>query len=191
MTDFEKYMNQFVDFLDSEKQSVLITGLDDDAKIRMVLNGLNARYKNGMIRCSELGRIAEVINDAFNKKLLPSKVGGQGIYSIGNMEITFSKYIDSLVDYTIGERFDFVLYFPIETVLLTGREKYLNQLLNNVSHTGSSKVVLMTTNDHKKNLKSLRDIVDVHIHYDISNDNPELLEIIKSNLGDFEYPDFG
>ncbi|AXY26337.1 hypothetical protein CL176_10195 [Suicoccus acidiformans] len=190
MTDFEKYMNQFVEFLDSEKKSILITGLDDDAKVRMVLNGLNERYKNGMIRCSELGRIAEIINGAFHNKHLPSKISGQKVYSVGNMEITFSKYVDSIVRHTIGERFDFVLYFPIETVLFPGKEKYLNQLLNNISHTGSSKIVLLTTNDHKKNLKALRDIADEHIHYDISNDNPELLEVVKSNLGDFEYPLF-
>lgn len=190
LTDFDKYMNKFLEFLDSDKESVLITGLDDGAKIQMVLKGLNSKYKNGMIRCSELGRIAEIINAAFNNKPLPLKISGQKVYLVGNMEVTFSKYLDSMIRGTVGEKLDFVLYFPIETVLFPGKEKYLNQLLHSISNTDSSKIVLMTTNDYKKKLKVLRDIVDEHIHYDISNDNPNLLKVIKSNLGDFIYPDF-
>lgn len=48
----------------------------------------------------------------------------------------------------------------------------------------------MTTNDQLKNLTPIRYVVDSHIHYEIENGNPELLEIIKSNIGEFEYPLF-
>lgn len=191
MSDYEKYIQQFLDFLESDQKIMLITGLDDDAKIRMVLNGLNKKFNSGMIRCSELGRIAMIINQAFNNSPLPQKINGQKLYPIGNMKVRFSKYIDSMVNYPIGDQLDFVIYFPIETVLMPGKEKYLEQLLNNIEHTVSTKTILMTTNDPRKNMKVLRDMVDEHLHYDIANDNPELLETVKSNLGELEYPYFG
>ena len=188
--DQNKFVKEFRMFLKAAEQKTLITGLDDDAKIRAVLNILNQHFKTGIIYCSEIGRIAEIINGAFDTPPLPQKVNGKDVLKLDNMKVGFSKYIYSRNPTEIGNNVDFVLYFPVETVLMKGKEKHLKSLLNDIKNTASTKVIVMTTNDQLKNLTPIRDVVDSHIHYEIENDNPDLLEIIKSNIGEFEYPLF-
>ncbi|MFL2136677.1 hypothetical protein ACEN33_09740 [Ruoffia sp. FAM 24228] len=106
------------------------------------------------------------------------------------MKVSFSKYIYSRNTTEIGNNVDFVLFFPVETVLMNGKEKSLESLLNKIRNTTSTKIIVMTTNDELKNLTPIREAVDSHIHYEIEHDNPDLLEIIKSNFGEIEYPLF-
>src|SRR5699024_10465649 len=51
--DQNKFVKEFRMFLKAAEQKTLITGLDDDAKIRAVLNILNQHFKTGIIYCSE------------------------------------------------------------------------------------------------------------------------------------------
>lgn len=190
MFDKERFKKEFEEFLDSTEHGVLITGHDDDAKINVVLNVLNNKANNGTIMCSQLGRIAEIINRAFKNKPLPNKIKGRTFYNIGKMKVLFNKYIDSHNPIKIGADYDFVLYYPVETVLMEGRNKDLESLIKDISNTVSNKVIILTTNDQKKNLTPLRNVVDRHIHYESKNDNPELVENLKEFFGDFEYPLF-
>ena len=146
-------------------------------------NGEYILIKTGIIYCSEIGRISEIINGTFDTTPLPQKVNGKDVLILDNMKVIFSKYIYSRNTTKIGNNIDFILYFPVERVLTKGKEKYLISLLNDIKNTASTKVIVMTTNDQLKNLTPIRDVVDSHIHYEIENDNPELLEIIKSNIG--------
>lgn len=176
-------MKNFRGFIRGSEHKTLITGLDDDEKIRAVLNILSQHFKTCIIYYSELGAIAEIINHAFDNPKLPQKVNSSDTYELGGMKVRFSKYIHSKNPANIGKNIDFVLYFPVETVLMNGKEKYLESLLNKIRNTTSTKVIVMTTNDELKNLTPIREAVDSHIHYEIEHDNPDLLEIIKSNFG--------
>ncbi|WP_338487953.1 hypothetical protein [Ruoffia tabacinasalis] len=188
--DRQEFVKNFRGFLRSSEHKTLITGLDDDEKIRAVLKILSQQFKSGIIYCSELGAIAEIINHAFDNPELPQKVNSSDTYDLGGMKVRFSKYIHSKNPANIGKNVDFVLYFPVETVLMNGKEKYLKSLLKDIKNTTSTKVIVMTTNDELKNLTPIREAVDSHIHYESEHDNPDLLEIIKSNFGEFEYPLF-
>ncbi|MBD3949442.1 hypothetical protein I4Q36_06860 [Tuanshanicoccus lijuaniae] len=74
---------------------------------------------------------------SYNPRVDDIKLFADYIMDIGNMKIRFSKYIDFMVNYLLDAQLDFVIYFPIETVLMAGKEKYLNHLLNNIEHTAS------------------------------------------------------
>lgn len=138
-----KFIKELNDFLDSEEKTVFITGLDDDAKISVVLKTLNKRYKYGIINCSCLGDIATLINGSLKSRLLPSKVRRTKIYKIGMMKIDFKKYISSNNPKKIGTDKDFVLYYPVQSVLSNYREKDLNSLILDISNTVSKKYLLL------------------------------------------------
>ena len=182
LIDRKHFIDSFNSFLDSDKQKVLVTGLDDDAKVNAVIQVLNQKYKTGIIFCSSIGDIAELINASFEKAVLPNKVTRTKSYKIGNMTIDFKKYLNSLNPSQIGKNVDFSLYFPVQTVLCESNEKYLKSLILDISNTASKKVIVMTTNDHSLDLSPLIQLVDQHIHYEVCNDNPELLQIVQDNL---------
>ncbi|MGX7092205.1 hypothetical protein [Hutsoniella sourekii] len=188
MTDKENFIRKFTDFLSSDKNKVLITGLDDKAKIVTTLEVLNTKYDRGLICCSELGEISKQINKSFERDILPQKISGQKEYKLGNMTVRFRKYFDSKGLLPIEENYDFKLYYPVQNVLKSNNKKYLNSLVRDINNTKSSKVIVITTNDLSINLSPLNDVMNQHIHYEISQDNPELLNTIISNIGDFEYP---
>lgn len=182
LIDRKHFIDSFNSFLDSDKQKVLVTGLDDDAKVNAVIQVLNQKYKTGIIFCSSIGDIAELINASFEKAVLPNKVTRTKSYKIGNMTIDFKKYLNSLNPSQIGKNVDFSLYFPVQTVLCESNEEYLKSLVLDISNTISKKVIVMTTNDHSLDLSPLIQLVDQHIHYEVCNDNPELLQIVQDNL---------
>ena len=147
LIDRKHFIDSFNSFLDSDKQKVLVTGLDDDAKVNAVIRLLNQKYKTGIIFCSSIGDIAELINASFEKAVLPNKVTRTKSYKIGNMTIDFKKYLNSLNPSQIGKNVDFSLYFPVQTVLCESNEEYLKSLVLDISNTTSKKVIVMTTND--------------------------------------------
>lgn len=190
LIDRKDFIDKFNSFLDSDKQKVLVTGLDDDPKVNAVIRLLNQKYKTGIIFCSSIGEIAELINASFEKAVLPNKVTRTKSYKIGNMTIDFKKYLNSLNPSQIGKNVDFSLYFPVQTVLCESNEEYLKSLVLDISNTISKKVIVMTTNDHSLDLSPLIKLVDQHIHYEVCNDNPEFLQTVQSNLGRKKIYDF-
>lgn len=181
--DKKSFIDNFNSFLDSDKQKVLVTGLDDDAKVNAVIRLLNQKYKTGIIFCSSIGDIAELINSSFEKAVLRNKVTRNELYKMGKMTIEFKKYLHSLNSPQIGKNVDFSLYYPVQTVLCESNEEHLKNLILNISNNASKKVIVMTTNDHSLDLSPLTQLVDQHIHYEVRNDNPELLQIVQDNLG--------
>ena len=190
LIDRKHFIDSFNSFLDSDKQKVLVTGLDDDAKVNAVIRLLNQKYKTGIIFCSSIGDIAELINASFKKKVLPNKVTRTKSYRMGKMTIDFKKYLNSVNPPQIGKNVDFSLYYPVQTVLCESNEKYLKSLILDISNTASKKVIVMTTNDHSLDLSPLIQLVDQHIHFKVCNDNPELLQTVQDNLGRKKIYDF-
>src|SRR5699024_8316229 len=152
---------------------------------KTVLVSLNQYYQQGIIYCTSLGSIADLINMDLAKGILPKSVNGKDIYPIGAMRVQFRKYTDSARVQTNSQN-DFSLYYPVQSVLKSGKEE---QLISKIKNDNAEKVIILTTNDHTINVKNvgltdlrILDAVDETFNLDNSESNPELYEMVRNNI---------
>lgn len=87
--------------------------------------------------------IADHINMAFNKKMLPHTVKSTTNYRIGKMLVNINSYENHTQSNPRGNENTFTLFYPVQTVLDNAKryEKFLDELKS----TNSKKVILITT----------------------------------------------
>lgn len=190
MKDRNEFIREFNDFLDSEDNVALVTGVDDDEKIKRVLTELNNQgYLNGTIYVDTLKNASFLLNRAWDqeKEKFPSRITRQETYSLYNLKLKFRKYSEKLNSQRISEKDDFAIYYPVQTALMPSEEKTFDNLMNHIAATRSNKTIIVTTNDQSIDLSKLSSVVDRHIHYKVINDNKELFETFKGNLNNSSY----
>lgn len=183
MKDRHDFVENIEKFFESEDNRVLlVTGLDDDEKIRMVLSKLNERYKRGTFYVNGLGNATELLNRAFgnNKKMFTKNINKKDVYSIGNMNLVFKKYSEELYGGYLSENDEFAIYYPVQIALMD--EKLFKKLTAHIQVTRAFKTIIVTTNDQHTDTSKLKPFIDKHIHYETKNDNEELYRTVKSNL---------
>lgn len=180
MTDQERAVMSVMNFLrDDNKRILLVKGYDDEAKLRVALSCLEKVYDRGIIRTSSMSDESFHINFAFNKNLLPNIVTSTNNYKIGKMVVSISSYKTHTQSNPSGNQDTFTLFHPVQTVLDDSKEykKFLNELGN----TYSSKILLVTTNEHTIKNWNIVNYVDEVFFYSVENDNPEIMKNLRIN----------
>lgn len=165
--------------VDESINSILIRGYDDDLKIRETIRVLNNNYTNGVIIGAKINDSSQVINEAFDKKILKR----ESKY-LGNMQIRFDKY-ESQSD-GINAAGEFALFVPVQTIFLIDKERFLEHFSNTVA----KKKIIITYNDMNdvgKEISSCSGSFDKVIVCDCSESNPGLIETMNSNNVYFPY----
>lgn len=182
MTDKEIFLKELNAFFDSKDTVTLITGIDDDNKIRQVLNELNKRYRTGTMYVNSVTGVGELLNMAFgyDKKIVPRQVTQTKPYTMFNMKLSFKKYSKNLGHIFLSENDDFAIYYPVQIALLD--ETLFKQLVSHIEATKAPKTIIVTTNDQYTETSKLDPFIHQHIHYKIKNDNEDLYKIVKNNL---------
>lgn len=182
MKDKSEFISSLDEFFSSENSVVLITGIDDDEKIKIVLSELNKRYTRGTIYVNALNNTATLLNRAFGykSKAFPRNITRTKVYSLGNMRLSFEKYSEELMGFSLSENDDFAVYYPVQVALM--EEKSFKKLIDHIKVTKALKTIIVTTNDLHIDTSKLNAFVDQHIHYEIKNDNEELYGIVKRNV---------
>lgn len=182
MTDREKFINEFDEFLNSDDEKALVTGLDDDEKIRAILNELNNYFQRGTIYVSSLQNISDILNDAFGyeNKVFPSKITRTKTYPFREMKLSFEKYSvnNNSLDLSIND--DFAIFYPVQNALRI--DKLFKQLSHHIEASKAEKTIIVATNDLFTDTEKIEKYVDIHIHYNCKNDNPELYNNTKNNI---------
>lgn len=178
MTDRNKAIERITDFLENKNKRILLfKGHDDDAKMNVVLNCLNKKFKQGFLRASSIGGIPGLVNSAFTKKYLPNTVTTTTNYSIGKMRINMSSYANAWSN-PRGNSQTFTLY-PVQHVL--NDSKRYSAFLEDIKNSDSAKIILSTVNDWSINNWDIESYVDQVIFYSVENDNPQLMKTMRAN----------
>ncbi|MGG4166465.1 hypothetical protein ABEW00_03155 [Rossellomorea vietnamensis] len=180
MTDKQKAVETITDFLCEEsKRILLVKGYDNEAKLRAVLSCLNSNFDKGIIRTSSMSNIADHINHAFNKKLLPNSVTSTATYKIGQMKVKFSSYATHTSSNPRGNKETFTLFYPVQLVLDSASryEKFVSELAD----IQSRKIILITTNEWGIKEWNIEELVDEIFFYSVENDNPQIMKNLRNN----------
>lgn len=180
MIDRDKVINDIYNFLeDKSKRILLLRGYDNEAKVNVVLNCLNKKFKQGILRVSSMQDIPFLINSAFTKKVLPNNVTSTKDYIIGNMRINISSYVSKTRSNPRGNSKTFTLYHPVQNVL-NDHIRYVD-FLEDIKRSNSQKIILNTTNEWAITNWDIENHVDQVIFYSVENDNPELMKNLRNN----------
>lgn len=172
-----KKVNNFLD--DESKKILLLRGYDNDAKVNVILNCLNQKFRQGILRTSSMQDISFLINSAFENKILPNNITSTKTYRVGNMIVNISKYSGRTISNPTGNSNTFTLYHPVQYAL-NDSKRYSN-LLEDIRRSKSEKVILSTTNEWVINNWDIENHVDEVIFYNVENDNPELMSNLRRN----------
>lgn len=183
-------LNRLYEFLEGDKKSLLVTGWDDEEKLKIVIRVLNQYYRQGIIYCASLSSIADLINRDLAKGTLPRTVNSKDMYQMGNMQVRFRKYTDSNRAHGNNQK-GFSLYYPVQSILQLGKEQ---QLIKKIKTDTAKKIIILTTNDQIINKKNegisgleILNIVDEIFNLDNSKSNPKLYENVRNNLEKKEF----
>lgn len=180
MIDRNNAIRKINNFLEDEnKRILLVKGYDNRAKVNAVLNCLNKKFKQGILKTSSMQDIPFLINSSFKNKVLPNNVISTKVYKIGNMKVKISKYSGRTVHNPIGNKNTFTLYHPVQLAL--NDPKQYSNLLEDIKRSDSGKIILITTNEWSIENWDIENHVDQVIFYSVENDNPQLMENLRRN----------
>lgn len=180
MSDKQRAIEAVQDFLNDEtKKTLLVRGYDNEAKLRVVLSCLNQVFDLGIIRTSSMSDIADFINRAFEKDLLPSAVKSTTTYELGKMTLNINSYVSATRQNPSGNDNTFTLFFPVEKVL--GDAKRYKNFLSELDKINSRKVILITTNEWSIKQWDIEKYVDEVYFYDVEEDNPQIMRNLRNN----------
>ncbi|PEQ84227.1 hypothetical protein COJ38_21580 [Bacillus cereus] len=180
MLDKNKAIDSITNFLqDESKKYLLVRGYDCDAKLKVILGCLNREFSKGIIRTSDMSDIADHINMAFNKKLLPHTVKSTTNYKLGRMLVNINSYVNHTQSNPRGNENTFTLFYPVQTVL--GNAKRYEKFLDELKSTNSKKVILITTIEWSIKEWDIENYMDEVYFYSVENDNPEIMRNLRSN----------
>ncbi|GAA0390389.1 hypothetical protein [Paenibacillus motobuensis] len=180
MSDEQKAIEAVNKFLnDDTKRILLVKGYDNDAKLRVVLSCLNKTFDKGIIRTSSMSRFPDLVNRAFNKKLLPTSITSTTTYELRGMTVIINSYATTTRQNHKGNDNCFTVFFPVQTVL--DDSKRYKEFLEELAHTKSRKVILITTNEWSIVKWDIENHVDEVYFYSIEEDNPQAMNNLRNN----------
>lgn len=172
-----KVIDEFLN--DDSKRTLLIKGFDNEAKLRATLKSLNKIFKAGIIKCSSMKDIADFVNDALGKKVLPRSVKSTTSYKIGRMTIGISSYATHTQDNYRGNENTFTIFHPVQTVLDDPRRN--KRFVEELKETKSKKIIINTTNEWGIDNWDIEAIVDEVYFYSVENDNAYIMKNLRQN----------
>lgn len=180
MSDEQRAIEAVQNFLnDDTKRILLIRGYDNDAKLRVVLTCLNKTFEKGIFRTSSMSNFPDFINRAFKKNLLPTSVKSTTTYEIGRMTVNINSYASTTRQNPKGNDNCFTVFFPVQTVL--DDSKRYKKFLEELTHTHSRKVILITTNEWSIDEWDIENHVDEVYFYSIEEDSPQIMRNLRNN----------
>lgn len=180
MFDKQKAIDVITNFLnDTDKRIMLVKGYDNEAKLRVILPCLERVFNKGIIKTSSMSDMSHHINRAFKKDLLPNSVKSTTIYKVGKMSVIFSSYSTHTKNNPEGNKDTYTLFYPVESVLKDS--KRYNKFLDEIKRTQSKKIILVTTNEWGIKEWDIENHVDDIFFYSVENDNPEIMNNLRSN----------
>ncbi|MFS0672578.1 MULTISPECIES: hypothetical protein [Ornithinibacillus] len=180
MIDEQKAITSVLEFLHDEKRrTLLVRGYDNEAKLKVVLSCLNKEFKLGIIRTSAMTDIADHINRAFKRDLLPSAVKSTATYKLGNMTVNINSYVTHTQSNPKGNENTFTLFYPVQLVL--DNPKRLSRFIDEIDKIRSKKVILITTNEWSIEKWDIENYMDEVYFYNVENDNLQLIRNLKNN----------
>jgi len=180
MIDQKEAIKAVMNFLqDDTKRTFLVKGYDNDAKIRVVISCLERMFDKGIIRTGTMSDISFLINNAFNKKLLPYTIKSTILYNLGKMTVNINSYATHTKSNPKGNKNTFTLFYPVESVLKNA--KRYDEFLQEINKTESEKIILITTNEWGINNWDIENHVDQVFFYSVENDNPQIMINLKNN----------
>ncbi|AZK47229.1 hypothetical protein [Paenibacillus lentus] len=180
MNDEQRAIEAVLNFLnDDTKKFLLVRGYDEDAKLRVVLSCLNKTFERGIIRTSSMSEISFLINRAFKKNHLPTTIKSTSTYDLGRMTVVINSYATSTKNNPTGNDNCFTVFFPVQTVL--NNPKRYKIFLEDLAHTNSRKVILITTNEWSIDEWDIEKQVDEVYFYSIEEDNPQVMKNLRNN----------
>ncbi|MHC5248275.1 hypothetical protein [Enterococcus sp. LJL90] len=186
MTDRDVAIDYIKNFInDDSKHTFLIKGYDDDEKIGTVLAVLNEYYKKGIILCSSLQTVGDLINRAFGKEFFKKPVSTTKNYRLAKMTLGFNSYYRPNKNEYYGNEDYFGVVYPVQ-IALSSAERF-DKMIDRVNQLRTKKIIFVTTSDHSIDTSKLEDKVDDVFIYRVDNDNPDLMAILKRNLNTLPY----
>lgn len=180
MSDKERAIEAIQCFLNDEKKKILLVrGYDNDAKVRVVISCLNQVFERGIIRTSSMSNITDFINQAFEKRLLPSTIKSTTTYELGKMTVNINSYVTATRQNPKGNDSTFTLFFPVQTVL--DDAKRFNKFLSELGESNSRKIILITTNEWSIKKWDIEKHVDEVFFYNVELDNPQIMRNLRNN----------
>lgn len=173
MKVLRKFEEEITNFLESNHQKLLVTGLDDDSKLRTVLNVCINKFKKGVIATPDIEQASSLINDAYDPPILPEKLTVDGIYS-NNKNDKLLRFIEYPYFEDLGKDLDYVIYFPIDMTFLENNDAAVESLISDIKHKQSKKFILITQNDKDKDILPIQNIADCHVNLETAIDHPDL-----------------
>lgn len=176
MRDLNAAINIVNSFLENDDEKfLLLKGIDDDNKIKVVTSCLNkSKFNKGLLRIgntlNDIPRILWTVGVVKPK----SSYKYNKFYRIGNMNIKIDSYYSKRTMRSRFEKFDFVIIYPIQTI--ANRINEHDWFTNMLKDLKSEKVLLITTNDSNYKFDWIEQMMDVVYSYDSKNDKPELYE---------------
>ncbi|WP_029265710.1 hypothetical protein [Virgibacillus alimentarius] len=180
LNDAKAAVETVLNFLnDPTKRTLLVKGYDNDAKVKVVLSCLNKVFGKGIIRTSSMSDIADHINRSFKNQQLPRNIKSTTNYALGKMTININSYATHTANNPGGNENTFTLFHPVQMAL--DDPKRYKALLHDLNKSGSSKIILITTNEWGIKNWDIENHVDEVYFYSVENDNPQIMTNLRNN----------
>jgi len=175
MTDKEKAYSEIIDFLaNANERTLLLRGVADDEKLRILLNALNAQGRTqGLIYLihttiegiDHFFRWAQISNVKLPKKYRQRM-------KLHNMTLCFDKLsIGSSFRNYDSREFDFMIIWPIQSV--TNSTVEIEMLKDMSLRQRTRKIIFPTLHEPSIDPSKMEYFMDRIIRLDCENDNPD------------------
>lgn len=166
-----EFKNKITEFINGDKQVVLVKGYVNEFKLLTVLSCLNVSdYKKGTIHARSIGNLKEISA----QRVVPKKITQNKNFNISNLTLQVNLYEQKNIQFG-----DVAIYYPVQTAIMF--EKDTDKLINHIKSNSSLKIFIITTNDWGFTTEKLEQISDELIIFDLKQEDSEKYEILYRN----------